>query len=119
MPYGWKAFIWACFLVLGWNMGFSVGSNGLEGVKVEYKGVVGSGRRITIPRIYVWTYELWEGSVVDVTMYNESLKNSSFLARIQQGFRIQIPRIEYEDLELKPGSIVKVHLKKIEREKKV
>jgi len=89
----------------------------LEGVKVEYKGVVGSGRRVTIPRIYVSTYELWEGSVVDVTLYNESLKSSSFLARIQQGFRIQIPRIEYEDLELKPGSIVKVHLMKIEKRK--
>jgi len=84
---------------------------------VEYKGVVGSGRRVTIPRIYVSTYELWEGSVVDVTVYNESLGSSSFLARIQQGFRIQIPRIECEDLELKPGSIVKVHLMKIEKRK--
>ena len=82
-----------------------------------YRGVVGSGRRVTIPRIYVSTYELWEGSVVDVTLYNESLKSSSFLAKIQQGFRIQIPRIEYEDLELKPGSIVKVHLMKIEKRK--
>ena len=91
----------------------------MEGAKVEYKGVIGSGRRVTIPRIYVSTYELWEGSVVDVTLYNESLRNSRFLAGIQQGFRIQIPRIEYEDLELKPGSIVKVHLKKIEKEKKV
>jgi len=89
----------------------------LEGIDVAYKGVVGSGRRITIPRIYVSTYELWEGSVVDVTMYNESLKNSRFLARIQQGFRIQIPRIEYEDLELKPGSILEVHLMKIEKRK--
>jgi len=89
----------------------------LEGVEVVYKGVVRSGRRITIPRIYVSTYELWEGSVVDVSLYNESLKHSSFLARIQQGFRIQIPRIEYEDLELKPGSIVEVHLMKIEKRK--
>jgi len=89
----------------------------LEGAEVEYKGVVGSGRRITIPRIYVSTYELWEGSVVDVTLYNESLENSSFLARIQQGFRIQILRIEYEELDLKPGSIVKVHLMKIEKGK--
>jgi len=72
---------------------------------------------VTIPRIYVSTYELWEGSVVDVTLYNESLGSSSFLARIQQGFRIQIPRIEYEDLELKPGSIVEVHLEKIEKRK--
>ena len=72
---------------------------------------------MTIPRIYVSTYELWEGSVVDVTLYNESLGSSSFLARIQQGFRIQIPRIEYEDLELKPGSIVEVHLEKIEKRK--
>ena len=87
----------------------------MEGAKVEYKGVVGSGRRVTIPRIYVLTYELWEGSVVDVSLYNESLRHSSFLARIQHGFRIQIPRIEYEDLELKPGSIVKVHLEKIEK----
>ena len=82
-----------------------------------YRGVVGSGRRVTIPRIYVSTYELWEGSVVDVTLYNESLRNSSFLARIQQGFRIQIPRIEYKELELKPGSILKVHLQKIEKRK--
>jgi len=89
----------------------------LEGVKVVYRGVVGSGRRVTIPRIYVSTYELWEGSVVDVTLYNESLRNSSFLARIQQGFRIQIPRIEYKELELKPGSILKVHLQKIEKRK--
>jgi len=89
----------------------------LEGVEVVYRGVVGSGRRVTIPRIYVSTYELWEGSVVDVTLYDESLKSSSFLARIQQGFRIQIPRIEYEDLELKPGSIVEVHLEKIEKRK--
>ena len=87
----------------------------MEGAPAVNKGVVGSGRRITIPRIYVSTYELWEGSVVDVTVYNESLKHSSFLARIQQGFRIQIPRIEYEDLELKPGSIVEVHLMKIEK----
>ena len=70
---------------------------------------------MTIPRIYVSTYELWEGSVVDVTLYSEGVGSSSFLARIQQGFRIQIPRIEYEDLELKPGSIVKVHLEKIEK----
>jgi len=89
----------------------------LERVKVVYKGVVGSGRRVTIPRIYVSTYELWEGSVVDVTLYNESLRSSSFLARIQQGFRIQVPRIEYDDLELKRGSIVKVHLMKIEKGK--
>ena len=87
------------------------------GVEVVYRGVVGSGRRVTIPRIYVSTYELWEGSVVDVRLYNESLNSSSFLAKIQQGFRIQIPRIEYEDLELKPGSIVKVHLEKIEKRK--
>jgi len=107
----------AYFLVLGRNIGFSVGSDGLEGVTVEYKGVVGSGRRITIPRIYVLTYELWEGSVVDVLLYNESLEHSRFLARIKQGFRIQIPRIEYEELELKPGSIVEVHLEKIEKGK--
>jgi len=87
----------------------------LERVEAVYKGVVGSGRRVTIPRIYVSTYELWEGSVVDVTLYSEGVGSSSFLARIQQGFRIQIPRIEYEDLELKPGSIVKVHLEKIEK----
>jgi len=84
---------------------------------VVYRGVVGSGRRVTIPRIYVSTYELWEGSVVDVTLYDESLGSSSFLARIQQGFRIQIPRIEYDELELKPGSVVKVHLEKIEKGK--
>jgi len=84
---------------------------------VVYKGVVGSVRRVTIPRIYVSTYELWEGSVVDVTLYNESLKNSRFLSRIQQGFRIQIPKIEYKELELKPGSIVEVHLEKIEKRK--
>jgi len=66
---GRKAYIWACFLLLGWNMGFSV----------AYRGVVGIGRRITIPRIYVLTYELWEGSVVNVSLYNKSLKNSSFL----------------------------------------
>jgi len=82
---------------------------------VVYKGVVGSGRRVTIPRIYVSTYELWEGSVVHVRLYSEAGGSSSFLARIQQGFRIQIPRIEYEDLELKPGSIVEVHLEKIEK----
>ena len=29
----------------------------MEGVKVVYRGVVGSGRRVTIPRIYVSTYE--------------------------------------------------------------
>jgi len=56
-------------------MGFSVGPDGLEGVEVEHKGVLGSGRRITIPRICVSTYELWEGSVVDATLNNESLKN--------------------------------------------
>jgi len=90
----------------------------LEEVEVEYKGVVGSGRRITIPRIYVSTYELWEGSVVSVFLYNkENSAHSRFLARIQQGFRIQIPRIEYEDLELKPGSILEVHLEKIEKRK--
>ena len=89
----------------------------MEGIEVVYRGVVGSGRRVTIPRIYVSTYELWEGSVVDVTLYDESLKSSSFLARIQQGFRIQIPRIEYEELESKPGSVVKVHLMKIEKRK--
>jgi len=90
----------------------------LEGAEVEYKGVVGSGRRVTIPRIYVSTYELWEGSVVSVFLYNkENSAHSRFLAKIQQGFRIQIPRIEYEELELKPGSILEVHLEKIEKRK--
>ena len=85
---------------------------------MAFNGVVGSARRVTIPRIYVSTYELWEGSVVDVTLYSkEGHGHSSFLVRIQQGFRIQIPRIEYEDLELKPGSIVEVHLMKIEKRK--
>ena len=55
--------------------------------------------------------------MVDVTLYDESLKSSSFLARIQQGFRIQIPRIEYKELELKLGSVVEVHLEKIEKRK--
>jgi len=87
----------------------------LEGVEVAYKGVVGSGRRVTIPRIYVSTYELWEGSVVDVTLYTETLLNPRQEARIFKTLMIQIPRIEYEDLELKPGSIVKVHLEKIEK----
>jgi len=90
----------------------------LERAEAEYKGVVGSGRRITIPRIYVLTYELWEGSVVNVFLYNkENSAHSRFLARIQQGFRVQIPRIEYEELELKPGSILEVHLEKIEKGK--
>jgi len=92
----------------------------LERAEVEYKGVVGTGRRVTIPRIYVLTHELWEGSVVGVFLYNkENSAHSRFLARIQQGFRIQIPRIEYEELELKPGSILEVHLEKIEKGKEL
>jgi len=80
--------------------------------------VVGSERRITIPRIYVLTYEMWEGSVVRVYLYNrENLKDSNFLARVQGGFRIQIPRIEYEELELRPGSILEIRLEKIEKGK--
>jgi len=85
---------------------------------LEYKGVVRSGRRVTVPRIYVLTYELWEGSVVRVYLYNrENLKDSNFLARVQRGFRIQIPRIEYKELELKPGSILEIRLEKIEKGK--
>lgn len=88
----------------------------MESARMEYNGVVRSGRRITIPRIYVLTYQLWEGSVVQVYLHNrENYKDSSFLARIQRGFRIQIPRIEYEELQLKPGSILEIGLEKIER----
>lgn len=83
---------------------------------MEYKGVVGSERRITITRIYVLTYQLWEGSVVQVYLHNrKNYKDSSFLARIQREFRIQIPRIEHEDLELKPRSILEIRLEKIEK----
>jgi len=83
-----------------------------------YKGAVGSERRITIPRIYVLTYEVGEGSVVEVYLYNrENLKSSNFLARVQRGFRIQIPRIDYEELELKAGSILEIRLEKIEKRK--
>ena len=88
----------------------------MEGSILEFKGVIGSQRRITIPRIYVLTYELWEGSVVKVHLYSrENYEEADFLARVQRGFRIQIPRIEYEDLGLRRGSVLEIQIEKVER----
>jgi len=77
---------------------------------LEYKAVVRTKRRILIPRIYVLAYELWEGSIVQVTLYEARTSGlASFLAQVQKGFRIQIP-----ELELKPGTHLDVRSEKKE-----
>ena len=83
-----------------------------------FKGVVGSQRRVTVPKIYVLTYELWEGEVLSVNLHNrQSYRECTFLARIQRGFRFQIPKVEFEDLKLREGSLVEAHVRKAENEK--
>lgn len=92
--------------------------NDVKGRVLEFKGVVGSQRRITIPRIYVLAYGLSEGELVKVTLCdNETGAESSFLAHIQRGFRIQVPEVEYEGMELKKGSILEVQIEKVDKGK--
>ncbi|MFQ6076516.1 MAG: hypothetical protein ACE5Z5_10345 [Candidatus Bathyarchaeia archaeon] len=87
----------------------------MEGGILEYKGVIGSQRRMTIPRIYVLTYGVWEGSVVSVRLYNrENFRDSEFLAQVQRGFRFQIPRVEYQHLGLRRGSVLDIRIEKVE-----
>lgn len=78
------AFVLVCFLVWGWNGAVLVEWDGLGWSVLEYKGVVGSKRRIGIPRVYVLAYGLGEGSVVGVRLYDrENYGEAEFLARVQ------------------------------------
>ena len=73
------------------RLGFGL-SNGVKRCKMESFGLKWSGRRLTISKIYVLTYGLWEGKAVAVSLSNrERHFMSSFLARVQRGFRIPDP----------------------------
>ncbi len=83
---------------------------------LEFKGVAGSQRRITVPRTYVVAYELWEGELVKVHLYNaKNFGNSDFLARVQKGFRIQIPSVEYKELQADRRSILEIKIQKAKK----
>lgn len=83
-------------------------------MELEFRGVVGSQRRITIPRIYVVASGLLEGELVSVGLSESATKEeSSFLAHVQRGFRIQIPKTEYEVMELSEGEIVDVEIERV------
>ena len=85
---------------------------------LEFKGVAGSQRRITVPRTYVVAYELWEGELVKVHLYNaKNFGDSDFLTRVQKGFRIQIPSVEYKELKADRISILQIKIQKVKKEK--
>ena len=85
---------------------------------MEFKGVVGSQRRITIPRVYVLADALSEGELVEVSLSESATEEeSNFLTHIQRGFRIQVPKVEYESMHLNEGSVVDVDVERVKKEK--
>ena len=85
---------------------------------MEFRGVVGSQRRITIPRIYAIEYGFSEGELVEVSLSDSAIpEESGFLAHIQKGFRVQIPQVEYEKMELSQGSTLDVEIEPVKKEK--
>lgn len=81
---------------------------------MDFRGVVGSQRRIAIPRIYVVASGLSEGELVTVSLSESATEEeSSFLAYIQRGFRIQVPKVEYDMMDLSLGKIIDVEIERV------